>query len=129
MIGMPLGENPFSVVGQLGFMFDAHKVAVQLNPSKADVAVPRDKFGKPLQLPTPQSVYIVVSKAAEDIKPTEAGGKPIEVLEFYALTGTVNENDEISWNGHSFRISCVWPFGLGGMNQLVSGKAEREVDL
>lgn len=125
---MALGDNRFGVSAGLDQAFSSHAVSVSVSRSQAGVNIPRDKFGDPIQAPVVDTISILVNKAEETIKPTEAGGKPVEVLEFYALPSMLNEGDEITWNGHEFRTSAVWPFGLGGMTQLVSCKAEREVD-
>jgi hypothetical protein len=100
-----------------------------MTPSAADEAVPRDKFGKPTQAPVTTTISIVIVKAEVDISAVVAGGKPKEVLEFYTAVGAISENDEVNWNGHTFRTSSTWPFGLGGQQQLMSCKAEREVDI
>lgn len=124
---MALGDNRFDNSRfLLAFNENATQVTVIL--SKADEAVPRDKFGKPTDSPNTTTISIVVSKTELDISAVVAGGKPKEVLEFYALLGTISENDELTWNGHTFRTSSAWPFGLGGQQQLLFCKAEREVD-
>lgn len=126
---MALGDNRFDVSGRLLLGYSPNAVSVTVSRSVADQDVPRDKFGKPTQVPVTATIQIVVSKAREDIKPTPAGGKPVEVLEFYAQPGDINENDEITWNGHTFRTSSVWPFGVGGLTQLLSCQATRELDV
>lgn len=125
---MAIGDNRYNITSRLVEGFDDNAVQVLVTLSKADEAVTRDKFGKPTQAPTTVTIGIVVSKAELDISAVVSGGKPKEVLEFFALPGTLSENDELTWNGHVFRTSSTWPFGLGGLQQLISCKAEREVD-
>ena len=124
---MALGDNRFDAT-RITQGFNDNAVQVPVTLSKADEAVTRDKFGKPTGTPITANIGIVVSKAELDISAVIAGGKPKEVLEFYALPGTLGENDELTWNGHVFRTSSAWPFGLGGLQQLIFCKAEREVD-
>ncbi|WP_088187546.1 hypothetical protein [Desulfosporosinus sp. FKA] len=124
---MAIGDNRFNV-SRLALAFNENATLVTVTLSKADEAVPRDKFGKPTDSPNTTTISIVVSKAELDISAVVAGGKPKEVLEFYALLGTISENDELTWNGHTFRTSSAWPFGLGSQQQLLFCKAEREVD-
>ena len=125
---MALGDNHYDIGPRLGIMFSDHATQVLVTLSRADEAVARDKFGKPTGTPNTATIGIVISKAELDISAVVAGGKPKEVLEFFALPGTISENDELTWNGHVFRTSSTWPFGLGGQQQLISCKAEREVD-
>lgn len=125
---MALGDNRYDITGRQGLAFGDNAVQVPVVRSQADEAVPRDKFGRPVQSSTPVTIGIVVSKAELDVTAVIAGGKPKEVLEFYALAGTISENDELTWNGHVFRTSTAWPFGLGGQQQIIFCKAEREVD-
>lgn len=125
---MAIGDNRYNITSRLTESFSDNAVQVPVTLSNADDAVPRDKFGKPTQAPTTATIGIVVNKAELDISAVVAGGKPKEVLEFFALPGTLSENDEVTWNGHIFRTSSTWPFGLGGQQQLISCKAEREVD-
>ena len=124
---MSLGDNHFDI-SRLLLAFEDNGIQVVISDSKADEAVPRNKFGKPTGDQNTVIITIVVNKAELDISAVIAGGKPKEVLEFYALPGTINENDELTWNGHTFRTSSTWPFGLGGQQQLMFCKAEREVD-
>jgi hypothetical protein len=126
---MALGDNAYDVSSQIIQAFDYHKVNVPLQPSQADENVPRDKFGKPTVDLQPLTVDILVSQAEETINADVSGGKPVEVLEFYALPNAVNENDEVTWNTHKFRVMLVWPIQLGGMTQLVLCHAEREIDV
>ncbi|MCF8566908.1 hypothetical protein LLE49_19500 [Alicyclobacillus tolerans] len=126
---MALGDNRFDVSNRLLSGFDDHVVSVMVTRSVADQDVTRDKFGKPTATVVTATIQIVVSQAREDIKPTAAGGKPVEVLEFYTQPGDISENDEITWNGHTFRTSSVWPFGLGGLTQMLSCQATRELDV
>jgi hypothetical protein len=102
---------------------------VQLYPSQAAQNVPRDKFGKPISSLASTTIGVTISKADLVIKPEISGGKPIELLEFYARTNTIHENDEIVWNGHRYRTTTVWPFGLADTSQIVLCKAQREIDL
>ena len=124
---MSLGDNRYNVT-RITSAFNDNAVQVSVMLSKADEAVARDKFGEPTQAPATVTISIAISKAELDISAIAAGGKPKEVLEFFALPGTISENDELTWNGHCFRTSSTRPFGLGGQQQLISCKAEREVD-
>lgn len=124
---MALGDSRFDV-SRLMLAFNGNATQVLITLSKADEAVPRDKFGKPTGAPNTASIGIVISKAELDISAVVAGGKPKEVLEFFALPNTISENDELTWNGHVFRTTSTWPFGLGGQQQLMFCKAEREID-
>ncbi|MCL4440231.1 MAG: hypothetical protein M1609_06480 [Firmicutes bacterium] len=126
---MALGDNRYNITPRFTGAFNDNAIQVPVTHSQADEAVPRDKFGRPTQALTPVTIGIVISKAEVDITPVAAGGKPKEVLEFFALPGTIGENDELTWNGHVFRTSSAWPFGLGSLQQLIFCKAEREVDL
>ena len=126
---MALGDNRYQDSATLLTAgFTAQSVQVTITPSEASLNVPRDKYMRPISPTTTTQISIVISKAENKIKQTEAGGKPVEALEFYALPDTINENDELTWNGHTYRTTAVWPFGLGGLTQLVSCEAEREVD-
>lgn len=124
---MAIGDNRFAAP-RLTLALQANNVQVTVTPSSADEAVPRDKFGKPTQAPTTTIISINISKAELDISAVVAGGKPKEVLEFFTNIGAISENDELAWNGHSFRTTSTWPFGFGGQQQLMFCKAEREVD-
>jgi hypothetical protein len=124
---LALGDNHYNA-SRLLFAFDANATQVLITLSKADEAVPRDKFGKPTGTQNTATISIVISKAEVDISAVVAGGKPKEVLEFFAVPNTISENDELTWNGHVFRTTSAWPFGLGGQQQLMFCKAEREVD-
>lgn len=126
---MSLGDNAYDVSSQILQAFDNHKVNVPLQPSQADENVPRDKFGKPTTNLQPLLVDILISKAEEKISSDVSGGKPVEELEFYALPNKVNQNDEITWNTHKFRVMLVWPIQLGGITQLVLCNAQREIDV
>lgn len=124
---MALGDNHYSIP-RLLLAFNDNATQVSVTLSQADEAVSRDKFGKPTGTLNTATIGIVISKAEIDISAVVSGGKPKEVLEFYALPNTLSENDEVTWNGHTFRTSSAWPFGLGGQQQLLFCKAEREVD-
>lgn len=73
------------------------------------------------------NVQIVMSRVPENIQPTAEGGKPVESIEFFALPNSINENDVVTWNGHEFRTSSVWPSAFGGMTQVLYCKADRMV--
>lgn len=126
---MALGDNPYDVTSQVTQAINDNKVSVTLKPSQADENVQRDKFGKPINdLPT-TTIDIVVTKADQTIKPTLSGAQPVEQLEFYSEPNSVNENDEVTWNGYVFRVSGVWPLQLGGITAVFLCHAEREIDV
>jgi hypothetical protein len=101
---------------------------VQLTQSQASENVTRDKFGKPATTSTSTTIGITISKADLVIDSNVAGGKPTELLEFYARAGTIKENDEFTWNGHTYRTTSIWPFGFADTSQLLQCKAQREID-
>lgn len=110
-------------------LFIMNYPSVTVTRAVADQNVTRDKFGKPTQTLVTATIGISVIDATEDITAVAAGGKPKEVLTFYAQNGAILENDEVSWNGHAFRTRSVLPFGLSGQTKLVYCKADREVDM
>lgn len=126
---MALGDNRFSdVTGRISTIFEAQSVTVQVVVSSAGQSVKRDRFGEPTDPPpAPVNVQIVMDEVTEDIKPTAEGGQPTEQLRFFALPGTMNENDMVIWNGHDFRISSLWPSTFGTILQVLYGKADRMV--
>ncbi len=104
-------------------------IQVTITYSQANQNVSRDKFGDPTVASSSSTIGIIITKADTEIKSSVSGGKPIELLEFYTNISTVNENDEITWNGHTYRTTTVWPFGLATETQLLFCRATREVDL
>ncbi|EPZ47637.1 hypothetical protein [Alicyclobacillus acidoterrestris] len=120
-----LGE-PISISAELVRLHFPN--AIQLLPSQADENVERDKFGRPLSTIPPTQVNVIITKADLNIVADVGGGKPVEQLEFYCHTGDVNENDEIQWNGHTYRVIMTWPFAFAATARISHCKAQREVD-
>jgi len=126
---MALGDNRFAgVETAIQTVFTQQAVTVQVVASTAGQAVPRDRFGQPTNAPSvPIDTSVVFDAVTEDIKPTAEGGQPIQQMKFFSLPGTVNENDAVTWNGHEFRVSSVWPSTFGGILQVEYCKADRMV--
>lgn len=126
---MALGDNRFAgAVDSVNAIFQRQAITVQVTTSSAGQAVPRDRFGDPTATPpAPIGVQIVVDEVTEDIKATETGGQPIESLRFFALPNTINENDSLTWNGHTFRVNSLWPSTFGGILQVLYCHADRMV--
>lgn len=145
---MPLGDsNRFTGLGSnhfAGMMVDyaamlaMHGVSIVITRRSPAGFGTRNIFGTPLMdsQATPQpyrpqtlTETVVLSNLDQQIEWTEAGAKVEETAELLAPPSAILANDEIAFNGHTYRVMGEIRPVIGGNIPLETCTAIREVDV
>jgi len=89
-----------------------------------------DVFGEPTSTPATAVINVTIIVESQEIieKPTEAGGRNQEQLQFFTQPNQVQANDEITYNGFVFKVADVIPQSIGGIIITDVCVAVREVE-
>lgn len=128
---MALGDNQFTGVGtNFSALLGLHGVTVTVKRYVDSLMTTRNIFGTP-QGYTPQTLSLSVLVVDEylDDQDVEAGSKPKEKTDFYCTPGTLIEHDEVTYDGHTFKIEDITNITLGGQMMLEIAVGTRVVAL
>jgi hypothetical protein len=126
---MALGDNRFSrVATDFNTLLSLNGVTVTVSRTVQANITQRDIFGTPQNyIPNTFTANILVTDQHLDETSIIAGGKPKEVITIIASPATFIENDEISYNSHTYQVGSVEKIVLGGSDSLEMYTATREV--
>lgn len=126
---MPLGDNVFQDA-QVDFttLLAMHGETVTVCRTSVPVSE-LDAFGEPVGGYSPEQfaaqIVVVSTELVETL--TAGGGKNVERLTFVAAHGVILENDELVYNGHTYKVMNVNTSTMGALDIADEGIAQREV--
>jgi hypothetical protein len=128
---MALGDNRFSrITTDFNMLLELNGVDVTITRTEQSQITNRDIFGMPEgYTPNTFTVKVLVTDQYLDETTVIAGGKPKEILKIMALPGTFVENDDISYNSHSYQVTDVEKISLSGNDSLELYSATRQVEV
>ncbi|MHB1651665.1 MAG: hypothetical protein ACYCVD_04200 [Desulfitobacteriaceae bacterium] len=117
---MALGDNRFNGVGaNLSTLLGQHGVTVTVTRYIDAQMTTRNIFGTPQgYTPTTFTASVLVVDEYLDDKDVEAGSKTKEKTDFYCTPGTLIEHDEVTYDGHTFKIEQITNAPMGGQIRL-----------
>lgn len=124
---MAIGDNAFNnPTTHLDTLLKLHGLTVTAEIIDNSII---DIYGTPQNSPTTKQVTLIFTGTEIKEDETIGGGKTKELLYMFGAPGTVAENNIVCYNNHKYDVRVVGPSYIGGINQLESYIAVREVDI